>query len=159
MIKWLPIAGKFTAKLLDSKMRSLVNAVDQYRSKETFIWWYDDVLGSTTDAQMNFSGGAHGDVTILRAGHVVGLFVHSNTARTAGTLDIDLYIDAVDTGYSVQLNGTDTEKALLWLPREIATFVDQGEEINLLMTTSGWTPVTADICAGVMIEYTEEDKP
>jgi hypothetical protein len=127
MIKWLPIAGKFTAKLLDSKMRSLVNAVDQYRSKETFVWWYDDVLGSTTDAQMNFSGGAHGD--------------------------------AVDTGYSVQLNGTDTEKALLWLPREIATFVDQGEEINLLMTTSGWTPVTADICAGVMIEYTEEDKP
>lgn len=81
---------------------------------------------------------------------VVGISIESTEARTAGTLTADVTIDGTVTGLQAILNATDTTRDTATQPR--ATDVGSaGSRIGVKLTTSSWTPTTADIAVTVWV--------
>lgn len=88
------------------------------------------------------------DEVMLWDFELVGIAVTSHTARTAGTLTVDATIDGTVTGLQAALDGTNTTRDTGIQPR--ATDVGSaGSRLGVKLTTSSWTPTTADIVATV----------
>lgn len=81
---------------------------------------------------------------------VVGISVDSHTARTGGTLTVDATIDGTVTGLQAALNATDTTRAKGIQARGADAAV-AGSRVGCKLTTSSWTPTTADITATVWV--------
>lgn len=81
---------------------------------------------------------------------VVAVDVVSNTARTGGTLTVDATIDGTVTGLQAALNATDTTRAYARNPRGSDAGV-AGSRVGVKLTTSSWTPTTADVTATVWV--------
>lgn len=79
---------------------------------------------------------------------LVGISVTSNAARTAGTLTVDATIDGTVTGLQAALDGTNTTRDTGTQPRGTDVGV-AGSRLGVKLTTSSWTPVTADVVATV----------
>lgn len=75
---------------------------------------------------------------------VVGISIVSSEARTAGTLTVDATINGTVTGLQAALNATDTTRDTGTQVRGSDTGV-AGSRIGVKLTTTSWTPVTADV--------------
>lgn len=81
---------------------------------------------------------------------VVGVSIESSEARTAGTLTADVTIDGTVTGLQAILDGTNTTRDTGTQPR--ATDVAAaGSRVGVKLTTSSWTPVSADVLVTVFV--------
>lgn len=81
---------------------------------------------------------------------VVAIDVVSNAARTAGTLTVDATIDGTVTGLQAALDATNTTRHYGRGPRAADVGV-AGSRVGVKLTTSSWTPTTADITATVWV--------
>lgn len=79
---------------------------------------------------------------------IVAVSVQASTARTAGTLTVDATIDGTATGLQAALDATNTTRDTGVQPRGTDVGV-AGSRIGVKLTTSSWTPTTADITATV----------
>jgi len=75
---------------------------------------------------------------------IVGIAVVNDEARTAGTLTVDATIDGTVTGLTAALNATDTLRKYATQPRGTDVSL-AGSRIGVKLTTTSWTPITADI--------------
>lgn len=81
---------------------------------------------------------------------IVGIDVTSNAARTAGTLTVDATIDGTVTGVQAALDATNTTRHYARNARAADAGV-AGSRVGVKLTTSSWTPVTADVTATVWV--------
>jgi len=81
---------------------------------------------------------------------IVAISIFSDSARTAGTLTVDATINGTVTGLQAVLNATDTTKAKGVQQRGLDVGV-AGDAVGVKLTTSSWTPVTADISVVVWV--------
>lgn len=81
---------------------------------------------------------------------VVGISIESTEARTAGTLTADVTIDGTVTGLTAVLNATNTTRTTSTQPRS-TDVGNAGSRVGVKVTTSSWTPVTADIAVTVWV--------
>ena len=75
---------------------------------------------------------------------IVGIAIVSDSARTAGTCTVDATIDGTATGLQAVLDGTNTLRHKKVQQRG-ADVGAAGSRIGVKLTSSSWTPVTADI--------------
>jgi hypothetical protein len=82
----------------------------------------------------------------LRAGSVTGIAVHSNTARTAGTLTLKVFKNGVQLGtLSAVLDGTNTSFKATTQAKNLDAYV-AGDILDLRMTTdANWAPILGGI--------------
>lgn len=120
--------------------------------REVGLWFADNIAGTTSQGMFLDTGGAVRTKWItVRAGSVTGIWVHSNAARTGGTLTVEANINAVATGLTAVIDATNTEKDTTTQAEGLDTFA-VGDELTIIVTTSGFTPAgSADITAGLEI--------
>lgn len=127
-------------------------------------FYINDLAGTaTTQATLGFfntatalSRNANADVAIQAAAHVVGLFVSSDAARTAGTATARVRIAGSGTTFNsgaVVLNATDTQSDSSMVAHSSGLAVTAGQKVGCDVVTSGWTPTTADIACWVVVSY------
>lgn len=140
-------------------VREFMESIRQLASKSRFSvdgWFQDNVAASQTDVQLTrFAAGTKPNVWIApRVGSVVAFWVKSNEARTAGTLTIELFKNGTQLGTeAITLNATQTIFNVNYVKAGVLPF-KAADELDLRITTTGsWTPTTADIRAGMDIEY------
>lgn len=128
--------------------------VDGLGFRHQYDGWYADNVGAGSGpTQMSrFANGADVDKVFLpRAGSVTGVWVHSDEARTAGTLTVEVYVNGVGTGLTAVLDGTNTTFDATTQALNLDTFV-AGDQLDVRFTTdAGWTPISADIRAGLEV--------
>jgi hypothetical protein len=89
-----------------------------------------------------------------KAGSITQVWVRSNTARTAGTLTVEVYKGGVATGLQAVLDGSNTIFKLTSQATGLDT-VAAGNQLDIRVTTDGsWEPTTAGIIAGLRVEAT-----
>lgn len=115
----------------------------------------DAVADSQSAVAMNILEAGANALTVI--GHVmpfdyeiVGITIFSDSARTAGTLTVDVTVGGSVTGIQAILNGTNTTKKTTKVPRGTKSG-GAGDAIGVKLTTSSWTPVTADILVTVWV--------
>lgn len=81
---------------------------------------------------------------------VIGIAVVSSEARSAGTLTVDATINGTVTGLQAALNATDTTRDTGTQARGKDAGV-AGGRVGVKLTTSSWTPVTADVAVVVYV--------
>lgn len=94
------------------------------------------------------------DVRMDRAGRVVGLMMTSDATRTAGTATAAVRIAGAGTtfgGGAVQLNGTTTTSDSSFVSYANGVAFTAGQTVGAQVTTSGWTPTTADLSLWVVV--------
>lgn len=141
--------------LVKVKASNLPLSVNDAPSAYRFVveHWYVNNLNGTTGptAMLRDIGLASSDNPsswlAVRAGTIVGLAVHSNAARTAGTCTITLLINGVAQALTAVLDGTNTTfKASTGSIAFVA-----GDLLSLTFTTVGWLPTNADIKASIEV--------
>ena len=92
------------------------------------------------------------EVIVVRAGSITGVCVRFTSTVTAGTVDVEVYVNGTATGLVAQLNTTDTVFKATTQAKDADTFV-AGDRIKLRYTTSGsFAPTNDHIKASVEIE-------
>lgn len=113
-------------------------------------WGQPTVANGQTNATLSRFGVVYMAPLILPfGGSVTSILVGMSAARTAGTLTIKVFVDGVDSGFSAVIDGDNplyVEESL-----QVGECVfEAGQPVTLRISTSGWTPITADVMA--MIE-------
>lgn len=96
----------------------------------------------------------NGDITVRQAAHVIGMFITSDAARTAGTATAQVRINGSATAFnagSVVLNATDTLSDSDIIAHASGNAVTAGQKVGCAIVTSSWTPTTADIDCWVVL--------
>lgn len=120
--------------------------------KDSIYGWYDvDLADALTNDQMTRSVGVLG-VTMAYPGSIVAIMVNSTEARTAGTATFEVFKNGTGIGLTAVLDGTNTTKKVTTQAFATDTFV-AGDVLDIRVTTSGWTPTTADVEAGLVVQY------
>lgn len=123
--------------------------------RQSYDGWYADNVGvGEGPTQMSrFANGTDVDEVFLpRAGSITGVWVHSDEARTAGTLTVEVYKNGAGVGLTAVLDGTNTTFKATTQAKDTDTFV-AGDQLDLRFTTDGsWAPGSADIRAGLEVE-------
>ena len=123
--------------------------------RQSLDGWYRDNVGAATAAtQMTrFSNGADVDEAYFaRAGSITGVWVHTNDPRTAGSLTVEVYKNGVATGLQAVIDGTNTTFKATTQAKDTDAFV-AGDSLDIRFSTdAGWTPIAADIRAGLEVE-------
>ena len=93
-----------------------------------------------------------------RSGRIVGLVITSDAARTAGTATARVRINgtgAAFNGGNVVLDATNTTSNSRFVPWGSGNAFSLGDNIGAEVTTSGWTPITANFALWlvVMLQY------
>jgi hypothetical protein len=125
-------------------------------------WHAEDVPGTaTTEMVFDFvpSTGAAGpanrnDFTMPADGAVLGAFLMVDNPRTAGTATLRLRVNTVDTAFltgAVVLDGTNTTRDSAF--DETGVSFVAGDEIGLNLTSSSWTPTTANAIAWLVCGF------
>lgn len=113
--------------------------------------WYQDNVVASQVAVALVMGNTRPEIPMPCAGHVVGIAVYSNEARTAGTLTVDATINGTVTGLTAVLNATNTQTKVTRQAQNLDKF-SEGQRIGVKVTTdAGWLPITADITVAVMV--------
>lgn len=115
-------------------------------------WGQENVAASQTDVTLARYGLAWQAPLILPlAGSVTALWVGLNSARTAGTLTIKVFIAGSDSGLAAVIDGDNTLYVEQRAERGEYAFA-AGEQVTLRITTTGtWTPTTAEVLAMVLV--------
>lgn len=122
-------------------------------------WYQNNAAASQTDVALTrLSGPGHAANAWIApvGGSILRVWVSSNEARTAGTLEVEVYkngsLFADATPTAVQINASNTTGRSLPVDKDEATFAF-GDQLEIRVTTSAtWAPVTADIRAGIVVE-------
>lgn len=131
----------------------LAAAAASYSRRFLLEGWYDENVAGTMSAVTLARWGSalamHDGVAFPAAGVVRRLMLYSNGARTAGTLEVEVYVAGVGSGMIAALDDVNTQ----WVEEggEGVSF-EAGEEITLRITTVGWTPTSADLQASIEVE-------
>lgn len=126
---------------------------DDIRVGSTLLhqWTQDNAAAAQTDAVLVLNAGVRTEVTMPRGGHVVGISIRSNAARSAGTLTVEPTINGTKVGLQGVLNGTDTQTDTARQDPGVDTFT-AGQRIGVKLTTDGsWAPTTADVDVAVEV--------
>lgn len=119
-------------------------------------WFQDNVAASQTAATMTrYVAGPTFSLNLWvapRNGSITAIAVKSNTARTAGTLTVEAYINGAASGLTAVLDGTNTTFKATTQGKDADSF-SAGNEIDVrITTTSDWAPTTADVRVAIEIE-------
>jgi len=128
-------------------------------------WMVSDIPGTaTTQASLGFAtttttfGTTARDIRMPFNGSVVGMFMASNTARTAGTAIARLRIGGVDKAFNsgaCALDGTNTTSDSSLMSGILAPTFVSGETLGVNIQTSGFTPTTADLMVWVTVAFAD----
>jgi hypothetical protein len=94
------------------------------------------------------------------AGYVVGAFLVSDAARTNGSAILSVLVNGASqafNGGAVQLNGTDTTADSGFIYPDGGVAFSAGDDLGVQVTTSGWTPTTANVTAWLLVQLTPFD--
>jgi hypothetical protein len=131
--------------------------------------WFDDDLSGTATVELklvyansatpdlNFGttgASSENEFVMAEDGAVIGAFLLTDTARTAGTAILKVRLNSVTTdfaGGACVLDGTDTLRNSAFDNAGVA-FV-AGDRIGVDVVTSGWTPTNANLTAFLVLRY------
>lgn len=117
-------------------------------------WGQSSVPGSQSAVTLSrFASSYHAPLILPFGGSVTALLLGSSSARTAGTLTVEVYIAGSASGFTAVLDAAST-LTVEETAEEGAHPFAAGEQITLQITTSGWAPTTADVLA--MLEVAAE---
>lgn len=97
------------------------------------------------------------DLKIQKAGTIIGALIVSDDARTAGTATVKVRINGANTtfdGGSVVLDGTNTLSDSSFVAVSSGVAVVAGDTVGANVTTSGWTPTTANVSVWLVLRIT-----
>jgi len=124
-------------------------------------FFVNDVPGTaTTQATIGYFNTATAlsrngnDIKMTRAGRVVGLIITSDAARTAGTATARVRIAGAGTAFdggSVVLDATNTTSDSSFVAYGSGVAFTAGQTVGADVVTSGWTPITANVCLHVVV--------
>lgn len=130
-------------------------------------WYADNLAGTAADrvfalmvmatttsvAQPAVNPG--NELYMPRAGRIVGAFLNSAAARTAGTATLRVSISGGTSAFAsgaCVLDGTNTVHIAAW--DEGGPTFTAGQYIRPVITTASWTPTTADVTAWLVVRFT-----
>jgi hypothetical protein len=116
----------------------------------------NDPSGTVSNASMKPFDAANehtaGKVFLPWDFQVVGITITSSEARTAGTLAATARINGANTNLTATLDGTNTASAMdRGLPTEPPNIGLAGQYVEIVYTTSGFTPTTAYVYGGIFV--------
>lgn len=128
-------------------------------------WYLNDVPASATTAakllMFDTTTTVKQTTNTIRAGRVgeiVGLYVVSDAARTAGTLIVRPSVGGVTTAFdgdAVMLDSSpSTQMSQLVAPGDGIAIASGGDQLGIDIVTSGWAPTTANVSAWMVVRYT-----
>lgn len=92
-----------------------------------------------------------------RLGEIIGLSIVSDAPRTAGTATVRILLSGVDTAFdggSVVLDATFTAQKSGFVAAGAGVAISSSSaRIGVNVTTSGWTPITANVAVWVHVMY------
>lgn len=103
---------------------------------------------------------ATNDIKMARSGNIVGAFVVSDAARTAGTATVRVRISGADTAFdagSCALDASNTTSDSTIVASDLGVSFLSGQTVGVNVTTSGWTPITADLSVWLIIQISPFD--
>jgi hypothetical protein len=128
-------------------------------------WYLNDVPATATTPMkllhMNTTTAVSQSSNGIRAGRVgeiVGMYVTSDASRVTGTLTLRANVGGVSTvfnGDAVQLGSSPTSRmSSIADPGAGVAIASGGDELGIDVVTSGWSPITADVAAWMLVRYT-----
>jgi hypothetical protein len=119
-------------------------------------WYYENAAANLNNQVMNRLAGTTNNATgwiAPRAGSVTGIAVHSNAARTGGTLTAKVFKNGAQLGaLTAVLDGTNTTFKATTQAKDTDNF-NAGDILDIrIATDSGWSPTTADIRGVLEVE-------
>lgn len=137
---------------LEQRLRQLERRSIDQGGGRVFVdgWRRTDVAANLSAATMNrFAETADAAFQLPVGCFVTGLFASLNAARTNGTLDVVVYV----AGVAAEMDTTFDEDVTQYSYKPGRVSVEAGEEVTVRLTSSNdWTPTTADLKVGLMIE-------
>ncbi len=103
---------------------------------------------------------ATNDIKMARSGYIVGAFMTSDAARTAGTATLRVRISGADTAFDAGgcvLDATNTTSHSDIVASTLGVSFSSGQTIGVNVTTSGWTPTTADLSVWLLVQINPFD--
>jgi hypothetical protein len=94
-------------------------------------------------------GARQTSIPMHRAGSLTGISVAVGAARTAGTLTLEAYVNGVATGFTVVINGTNTQYHYATQAAGSDTFA-AGDRVDIRITTSGDYASAAERVEGIL---------
>ena len=117
-------------------------------------WGQANVPGSQSAVTLDRYGTSlHRPLILPFAASIVSLMVVMSAARTAGTLTVQVYIEGAASGLEAVIDGDNPLTVEETAAAGEYPF-DAGEQVTLRITTSGWTPTSADVHAFVEVSAT-----
>lgn len=154
-LDWRAVA---TFAELNARMKDFMVLLRRFSPTTYHAFFQDNVAANQTEVVLGIGMGAVNGYVMPRAGHVIGVAVHSNDARTAGQLNVYPAIDGVALASSAQLDATNTATHTMKVSKDLDSAFLAGARIGaLITTTAAWAPTTADIVAAVLVQLSMED--
>lgn len=110
-------------------------------------WGQANVPGSQSAVTLGrFGSSFHAPLILPFAGSVTALLLGVSSERTNGTLTVEVYIAGAASGFTAVLDA-DAPLVVEETAAGGAYAFEAGEQVTLRITTSGWTPTSADLLA------------
>ncbi len=117
-------------------------------------WGQSSVPASQTNVTLSrFGSSLHGPLVLPFAGSVTALMVCVSSQQTAGSLTVKVYISGSASGMEAVIDSENRLTVEETASRGTYEF-DAGEPITVRISTTGWSPTSAD--AYVMLEVSGE---
>jgi hypothetical protein len=122
--------------------------------KYTYWFWAQNVPANTTTALSPFgSPTGHNHFQLIGSGSVIGVTYRTNAALTAGTAEIDIKVENVDTGFGLSLTSSSAIAVSATQDKDTDTFSNTQRLQVEIVTDSSFLPSgSMDIIVGVLIE-------
>jgi hypothetical protein len=114
--------------------------------------FYDTTTSSKVNTTRRF--------VMSHAGYVVGIHLMSDDARSAGTAIASVLVNGVSQAFnsdSVVLDGTNTTQNSDYVHPTAGVSFAADDQLSVRVTTSGWTPTTANVAAYLIVQLTPFD--
>lgn len=117
-------------------------------------WGQASVANGQSDVTLNrFGASLHAPLILPFSGSIVSVMVSLTAARTAGTLTVKVFVSGSASGLEAVIDGdnplTVDEVAA---PGEYP--FDSGEPVTICISTSSWSPTSADVLVAIEISAT-----
>src|SRR5690606_32554060 len=100
--------------------------------------------GQSNVTLSRFGSSLHAPLILPFAGSVTGVLVALSSQQTGGTLTIKIYVEGVDSGLAAVIDSENRLFVEEIAPKGVAGF-EAGEAITVRISTSSWTPTSADV--------------
>lgn len=128
-------------------------AASAYGRRYLLDGWADEGIAANRSATRLFRFGnaiaPQRAATPARGGTVTAITLTSNEARSAGTATLELYVAGAPTGVTAVLDASVT--TFSWETCEVS--FEGGEGLELYLSTSAWSPTTADMQASIEVAF------